>query len=55
MEKVKTYKVSYTFKGNKEIPLLKLTGKWLEDIGLKVGTNLKVYQGKDMLLLVKEN
>ena len=52
--KVKNYKVSYIFKNNEERPFIKLSGKWLEKMGFKVGTNIKVYEGKDLLLLVKE-
>ena len=55
MEKTKTIKVASILKKDREIPLLKMSGNWLDAIGLKVGTNLKVYKGKDILLLVKEN
>lgn len=54
MEKTKTCKVSYILTNNEERPFLKLTGKWLDKIGFNVGTTLKVYEGKEMLLLIKD-
>ena len=53
-DKTKTCKISYTFINEEERPFIKLTGKWLEKIGFNVGATLKVFEGKDMLLLVKE-
>ena len=55
MKKVKTYTVAYQLANNEERPSIKLSGKWLEKLGFKVGSKLKVYEGKDILLLVKEN
>lgn len=55
MKKVKTYTVAYHLANNEERPFIKLSGKWLEKLGFKVGSKLKVYEGKDILLLVKEN
>ena len=54
MEKTKTCKVSYILTNNEERLFLKLTGKWLDKIGFNVGTTLKVYEGKEMLLLIKD-
>ena len=34
---------------------IKITGKWLQDIGFNIGNKFKVYQGKDILLIVKDN
>lgn len=53
--KTKTYKVSSIYQNDKERPFIKITGKWLEDLGFNVGNTFKVYQGKDILLIVKEN
>lgn len=53
-EKTKTCKISYTLTQNEERPFLKLTGKWLEKLGFTIGTKIKIYEGKDMLLLIKE-
>ena len=53
--KIKTYKVSSIYQNDKERPFIKITGKWLEDLGFNVGNTFKVYQGKDILLIVKEN
>ena len=53
--KIKTYKVSSIYQNDKEKPFIKITGKWLENLGFNVGNTFKVYQGKDILLIVKEN
>ena len=53
-KKTKTCKISYTLTQNEERPFLKLTGKWLEKLGFTIGTKIKIYEGKDMLLLIKE-
>ena len=53
-EKTKTCKISYILTQNEERPFLKLTGKWLEKLGFTIGSKIKVYEGKDMLLLIKE-
>lgn len=52
--KTKTYKVSSIYQNNKERPYIKITGKWLQEIGFNIGNTFKVYQGKDVLLIVKE-
>ena len=53
--KTRTYKVSSIYQNDKERPYIKITGKWLEDLGFNIGNTFKVYQGKDILLIVKEN
>ncbi len=55
MEKIKTCTVAYHLTNNELRPFIKLSGKWLDKLGFKVGCKLKVYEGKEMLLLVKEN
>ena len=54
-KKTKTYKVSSIYQNDKERPYIKITGKWLQEIGFNIGNTFKVYQGKDILLIVKEN
>ena len=51
----KIYKVSSIYQNDKERPYIKITGKWLQEIGFNIGNTFKVYQGKDILLIVKEN
>ena len=53
--KTKTYTVSSIYQNNQDRPYIKITGKWLQDIGFNIGNKFKVYQGKDILLIVKDN
>ena len=52
-EKIKTYTVSSIYTNDEYRPLIKITGKWLSDIGFNIGTKFKVFESKDILLIVK--
>jgi len=45
----KTYTVYYL----DNVPMVRLTGKWLQDIGINIGDKLKLIQSKNMIILAK--
>ena len=45
--------ISCTFRGNEEIPLLTLKGKWFEKLGFKVGEKVAIYEDIDMIVITK--
>ena len=53
--KIKNYTISSLYKNDKRVPTVKLTGKWLEDNGFKIGDKIKVSSSKDILLIVRES
>lgn len=46
----KQYKASYTLNDR---PFIRLSGKWLEYKGFKIGDSFKLVSGKNFLLLIK--
>ena len=53
-EMIETRKVYYNF-GYKEeyIPCIKLTGKWLEKLGFKIGDKINLIKDNDIIILMK--
>ena len=51
---IKTRKVCYlpNYK-NDNIPCIKLTGKWLEEIGFNVGDTINLIEDNDIIILMK--
>lgn len=51
---IKTRKVCYlpNYK-NDNIPCIKLTGKWLEKLGFKVGDTINLIKDNDIIILMK--
>jgi len=47
--KKKTYTVYYL----NGVPMIRLTGKWLEELGINIGDKLELTQDKDKIILSK--
>ncbi|MBB3342457.1 hypothetical protein FHW73_000308 [Luteimonas sp. RC10] len=45
------YGVRDRYKGDDEVPYLRLSGLWLEALGFNVGTRLRITAGKGVLML----
>ena len=54
-KKTRTYTISSIYENNQERPYIRIKGKWLEALGFNVGNTYKIYEGKNILLIVKEN
>ena len=50
MKKERIYTVQEMEEG---IPRIMLRGKWLDSVGLGIGTKLKYVEGKNMIILMK--
>ena len=49
----KTYKIGGIYQNNKQVPSLRLNGKWLEKINFSIGEQVVLYQNEDMLVITK--
>ncbi|MBK8945445.1 MAG: type I addiction module toxin, SymE family [Ignavibacteriae bacterium] len=45
-------KTSYLTYPNKSVPYIRLSGKWLEKLGFKIGSSFKIVKLEDKLLLI---
>lgn len=52
-KKIRTYTVSSIYQSGENRPFIKITGKWLSNFGFDIGTKYKVFESKDILLIVK--
>lgn len=55
MNKKRTYKIGELYKYNKFVPVIKITGKWLEKHNFKTGDKINLLVEKDKLIITKEN
>ena len=53
--KFKTYKISESYQNNKPVPLIRLKGKWLEELNFNIGEDIIVSKSKDKLIITKPN
>ena len=53
--KFKTYKISESYQNNKPVPLIRLKGKWLEELNFNIGEDIIVSKSKDKLIFTKPN
>ncbi len=53
MNKVKTYKIGELYQNKKYVPVIKITGKWLEKYNLKIGDTIKLVADNDTLIITK--
>ena len=49
----RTYTISTTL-GKKDIPAIRITGKWLNGKGFNIGDKLELIESNNMLILIKE-
>lgn len=49
----KTYKIGGIYQNNKQVPSLRLNGKWLEKLNFSIGDYAVLYQNEDMLVITK--
>lgn len=49
----KTYKIGGIYQNNKQVPSLRLNGKWLEKLNFFIGEQVVLYQNEDMLVITK--
>jgi len=52
MDKKRTYTITYAPTGF-DVPSIKITGKWLKEIGFDIGNKLEIIKSKNMLILAK--
>lgn len=52
---LETRKVYYLPGAKEEVPYIKLTGKWLQELGFNVGDTIQIVKGKDIIILMKPN
>ena len=43
----------YTVSNYENLPFIRMTGKWLEEIGINIGDKLEFIEGKNMIILTK--
>ena len=53
--KFKTYKISESYQNNKPVPLIRLKGKWLEELNFNIGEDIIDSKSKDKLIITKPN
>ena len=51
----KPYKISESYQNNKPVPLIRLKGKWLEELNFNIGEDIIVSKSKDKLIITKPN
>ncbi len=49
----KTYKIGGIYQNNKQVPSLRLNGKWLEKLNFSIGEQVVLYQNEDMIVITK--
>lgn len=53
MSKNKKYKIGELYQYNKFVPVIKITGKWLESYNFKTGDTINVSIDNDTLIITK--
>ena len=53
MTKTKKYKIGELYQYNKFVPVIKITGKWLENYNFKIGDTINISIDNNTLIITK--